>query len=158
MFNQADLSIQIYKKVQVYILSLKKYFAADCAQENDLHLPSRFGFRMNFIGSGSIRSKYLNMTKRIQSRSVTGTHELRVLSNQERELLQIFWKHRTATGRSQWSHRAVRFVTLAGEETVMIALIIITIINHYPNHHQSKSKLLSAKWWRKIGQIPLEVI
>ena len=89
MFNQADLSIQIYKKVQVYILSLKKYFAADCAQENDLHLPIQISFRMNFIGPRSVRSKYLNMTKRIQVRHVTSTHELRVLLNQERVFVEL---------------------------------------------------------------------
>ena len=89
MFNQTDLSIQIYKKVQVYILSLKKYLAANCAQEKDLHLPIRVGFRMNIIGPGSVRSKYQNMTKRIQARSVTDTHELRVLSNQERVLVEL---------------------------------------------------------------------
>ena len=89
MFNQTDLSIQIYKKVQVYILSLKKYLAANCAQEMDLHLPIRIGFRMNFIGPRSVRSKNLNMTKRIQVRSVTSTHELRVLLNQERVLVEL---------------------------------------------------------------------
>ena len=86
MFNQTDLSIQIYKKVQVYILSLKKYLAANCAQEKDLHLLIRVGFRMNIIGPGSVRSKYQNMTKRIQ---VTSTHELRVLLNQERVLVEL---------------------------------------------------------------------
>ena len=86
MFNQTDLSIQIYKKVQVYILSLKKYLAANCAQEKDLHLLFRVGFRMNIIGPGSVRSKYQNMTKRIQ---VTSTNELRVLLNQERVLVEL---------------------------------------------------------------------
>ena len=86
MFNQTDLSIQIYKKVQVYILSLKKYLAANCAQEKDLHLPIRVGFRMNIIGPGSVRSKYQNMTNRIQ---VTSTNELRVLLNQERVLVEL---------------------------------------------------------------------
>ena len=86
MFNQTDLSIQIYKKVQVYILSLKKYLAANCAQEKDLQLPIRVGFRMNIIGPGSVRSKYQNMTKRIQ---VTSTNELRVLLNQERVLVEL---------------------------------------------------------------------
>ena len=89
MFNQTDLSIQIYKKVQVYILSLKKYFAADCVEKKDLHLPIRIGFRMNFIGPRSVRSKNLNMTKRIQVRSVTSTHKLRVLLNQERVLVEL---------------------------------------------------------------------
>ena len=111
MFNQADLSIQIYKKVQVYILSLKKYFAADCALEKDLHLqfPIWMGFRMNFIGSGSVRSKYLNMTKRIQARSVTSTHKLRVLLNQERVLVELknCFKSSEITEHSYWAQSVI---------------------------------------------------
>ena len=159
MFNQTDLSIQIYKKVQVYILSLKKIFCSRLRWkkgsaftdsswfQNEYHWA---WFTQNQISeydqkdSSSIRHRH----SRIESPFKPGKSLGRI-----EELLQIFWKHRTATGRSRWSHKAGRFVTLAGGETVMIALIIITFINNYPNHDQSTSKLLPAKWWRKIGQI-----
>ena len=76
------------------------------------------------------------------------------------ELLQIFWNHRAATGRSQWFHRAGRFVTLAGGETVMIALIIITIIHQMIIQITIK---VSQNYCRqndggKLDKLPLEVI